>query len=134
MIPPTPRLPEARALIDLDRYFVVHAPRQTGKTTALEALASELTAEGDTAALMFSCETAKAMRRGRRPRGVAAAGFPPRRGRVVGMAGGVAAAGSLAAVLSRQPSSVRRCVNGAAAARAGWCCSWTRSTASRATA
>ncbi|WP_219552694.1 AAA family ATPase, partial [Nonomuraea harbinensis] len=46
-------------LIDMDRYFVVHAPRQTGKTTALEALASELTAEGDIAALMFSCERAK---------------------------------------------------------------------------
>ncbi|MFC5821842.1 hypothetical protein, partial [Nonomuraea harbinensis] len=54
MLPPTPRLPEARTLIDMDRYFVVHAPRQTGKTTALEALASELTAEGDIAALMFS--------------------------------------------------------------------------------
>ncbi|TXK42859.1 AAA family ATPase [Nonomuraea sp. C10] len=59
MLPPTPRLPEARALIEMDRYFVVHAPRQTGKTTALEALASELTAEGDIAALMFSCERAK---------------------------------------------------------------------------
>ncbi|GAA4531702.1 ATP-binding protein [Nonomuraea ferruginea] len=59
MLPPTPRLPQARALIDMDRYFVVHAPRQTGKTTVLEALASELTAEGDIAALMFSCERAK---------------------------------------------------------------------------
>src|SRR5690606_17035514 len=60
MLPPAPRLAEARTLIEMDRYFVVHAPRRTGKTTALEALASELTAEGDTAALMFSCETAKA--------------------------------------------------------------------------
>ncbi|WP_396787658.1 AAA family ATPase [Microbispora sp. H10949] len=60
MLPPTPRLPEARALIEMDRYFVLHAPRQTGKTTILDALASELTAEGDTAALSFSCERAKA--------------------------------------------------------------------------
>ncbi|MEU6712767.1 AAA family ATPase [Nonomuraea sp. NPDC046802] len=60
MLPPTPRIPQARALIDMDRYFVLHAPRQTGKTTALRTLASELTAEGDTAALMFSCERAKA--------------------------------------------------------------------------
>ncbi|MFG1943429.1 AAA family ATPase [Nonomuraea sp. NPDC048826] len=60
MLPPTPRLPEARTLVDMDRYFVVHAPRQTGKTTALEALAAEITAESDTAALLFSCERAKA--------------------------------------------------------------------------
>ncbi|MEV0143772.1 MULTISPECIES: AAA family ATPase [unclassified Nonomuraea] len=59
MLPPTQRLPQARELIDMDRYFVLHAPRQTGKTTALRTLASELTAEGDTAALMFSCERAK---------------------------------------------------------------------------
>ncbi|MEV0612524.1 AAA family ATPase [Nonomuraea sp. NPDC050404] len=59
MLPPTPRLPEARTLIEMDRYFVLHAPRQTGKTTMLRILASELTAEGDTAALAFSCERAK---------------------------------------------------------------------------
>jgi hypothetical protein len=59
MLPPAPRLPEARTLIDMDRYFVLHAPRQTGKTTILDALASGLTAEGDAAALMFSCERAK---------------------------------------------------------------------------
>src|SRR5687767_1052354 len=59
MLPPTPRLPQARVLIDMDRYFVLHAPRQTGKTTALGTLAAELTAEGDTAALMFSCERAQ---------------------------------------------------------------------------
>ncbi|GII79119.1 hypothetical protein Sru01_41010 [Sphaerisporangium rufum] len=59
MLPPTPRLPEARALVEMDRYFVVHAPRQTGKTTMLGTLASELTAEGDFAALTFSCERAK---------------------------------------------------------------------------
>ncbi|UBU12296.1 ATP-binding protein [Nonomuraea gerenzanensis] len=59
MLPPAPRLPDARVLIEMDRYFVLHAPRQTGKTTTLNALASELTAEGDIAAVMFSCERAK---------------------------------------------------------------------------
>ncbi|WP_222709239.1 ATP-binding protein [Nonomuraea sp. C10] len=58
-MPPTQRLPQARELIEMDRYFVLHAPRQTGKTTMLRTLASELTAEGDIAALMFSCERAK---------------------------------------------------------------------------
>lgn len=59
MLPPTPRLPEARALVEMDRYFVLHAPRQTGKTTMLRTLASDLTAEGDIAALSLSCERAK---------------------------------------------------------------------------
>ncbi|GAA1702123.1 ATP-binding protein [Nonomuraea bangladeshensis] len=60
MLPPTQRLPQARELIEMDRYFVLHAPRQTGKTTTLDTLASELNAEGDITALMFSCESAKA--------------------------------------------------------------------------
>jgi hypothetical protein len=46
MLPPEPRLPEARRLIDAGQYFVVHAPRQTGKTTTLVALAQALTTEG----------------------------------------------------------------------------------------
>lgn len=53
------RLGEARRLIDGGGYFVVHAPRQTGKTTTLMALASILTAEGRYAALHFSCEAAE---------------------------------------------------------------------------
>ncbi|MGW0805732.1 ATP-binding protein [Nonomuraea sp. NPDC002799] len=59
MLPATQRLPQARVLVEMDRYFVLHAPRQTGKTTTLDALASELNAQGDIAALMFSCESAK---------------------------------------------------------------------------
>ncbi|MGW4644456.1 AAA family ATPase [Sphaerisporangium sp. NPDC004334] len=59
MLPAAQRLPQARVLVEMDRYFVLHAPRQTGKTTTLGTLASELTAEGDTAALMFSCEETK---------------------------------------------------------------------------
>ncbi|MEO3803477.1 ATP-binding protein [Nonomuraea sp. B1E8] len=60
MLSPTQRLPQARDLIEMDRYFVLHAPRQTGKTTTLDTLATELSAEGDTAALLLSCERAKA--------------------------------------------------------------------------
>ncbi len=56
MIEPESRLPEARGLIDQRGYFVVHAPRQTGKTTTLRALAQALTAEGRYAALHFTCE------------------------------------------------------------------------------
>jgi hypothetical protein len=59
MLPPEPRLPEARALVEQRRFFVVHAPRQSGKTTSLVALAEDLTAEGRFAAMRFSCETAR---------------------------------------------------------------------------
>jgi type II secretory pathway predicted ATPase ExeA len=45
-----------RGLIDRRSYFVVHAPRQTGKTTALLALAAALTAEGRYAAALVSAE------------------------------------------------------------------------------
>lgn len=57
MVPPGPRLREARSLIDKRHYITLHAPRPIGKTTALIALAQELTAEGRYAALYFSCET-----------------------------------------------------------------------------
>jgi len=56
MIPAERRLPEAPGLVDQHGFFVVHAPRQTGKTTALRALAERLTASGRHAALLFSCE------------------------------------------------------------------------------
>jgi hypothetical protein len=58
LVPPEPRLPEARELIEKKGYFVLHAPRQTGKTTTLRALAKGLTAEGRFAALHFTCEEA----------------------------------------------------------------------------
>jgi hypothetical protein len=59
MIPAERRLPEALGLVEQGAYFVVHAPRQTGKTTALRALAGHLTAGGRYAALHFSCEEAR---------------------------------------------------------------------------
>jgi hypothetical protein len=60
MLPPSPRLPGARRRIEEGRYFIVHAPRQTGKTTALSTLARELTVPGERVALMISCERAEA--------------------------------------------------------------------------
>lgn len=56
MLPPARRLPQVRGLIEREEYFVVHAPRQSGKTTALRTLTAELTSEGRFAALLFSCE------------------------------------------------------------------------------
>src|SRR5512144_3202294 len=60
MIPAERRLPEAPGLVEQLGYFVVHAPRQTGKTTALRALAERLTTSGRFAALLFSCEAGQA--------------------------------------------------------------------------
>jgi hypothetical protein len=60
MVPPLPRLPEARTLVDNGDYFVLHAPRQSGKTTFLRHFARSLTAEGTYAALYLSCEAAEA--------------------------------------------------------------------------
>lgn len=57
MLPAAERLPEARELVEQGHYFVVHAPRQTGKTTTLMALARSLTGGGKFAALHFSCES-----------------------------------------------------------------------------
>jgi hypothetical protein len=56
MLPPLRRLPEVRHLIEQKSYFVLHAPRQVGKTTMLRALARQLTLAGQHAALQVSCE------------------------------------------------------------------------------
>ena len=45
-LPTGTRLPDLRPLLDRDQYFVFHAPRQTGKTTAMRTLAQELRARG----------------------------------------------------------------------------------------
>ncbi len=59
MLPALPRLPEeTRRLIDQKLYFVLHAARQTGKSTSVLALAHELTAEGRYAAIVLSVQTA----------------------------------------------------------------------------
>ncbi len=60
MLPAAERLARARQLIDMARYFVIHAPRQTGKTTTIAALTENLNREGQYAALLASCEGAQA--------------------------------------------------------------------------
>ena len=50
------RLPQLKRLIDQQNYFVIHAPRQTGKTTAMLTLAQELTASGKYTAVLLSLE------------------------------------------------------------------------------
>lgn len=60
MLPPTLRLPQIESLIAQQNYFVIHAPRQTGKTTAIMALAQQLTASGRYTAVMVSAEAASA--------------------------------------------------------------------------
>ena len=55
-LPGLARLPAVRELIDQGLYFVVHAPRQVGKTTSLLHLGHELTAEGGYVAVLVSME------------------------------------------------------------------------------
>ncbi len=63
-IPPLDRmkLAEVRRLIAQKRYFVLHAPRQTGKTSALLALQDLLNSEGDYRCVYVNVEGAQAAR------------------------------------------------------------------------
>jgi hypothetical protein len=56
MLPALRRIPQVRDLVDQQTYFVVHAPRQVGKTTTLMSLGAELTREGRYTALLVSLE------------------------------------------------------------------------------
>ncbi len=56
MLPPTVRLPNLERFIAQESYFVIHAPRQTGKTTAMLALAKQLTESGRYTAVTVSAE------------------------------------------------------------------------------
>jgi hypothetical protein len=60
MLPAMARLPQVNDLITQQSYFVLHAPRQTGKTTALLTLAQDLTASGDYTAVLVSMEAGAA--------------------------------------------------------------------------
>ena len=57
MLPALDRLPGVRELVAGGDYFVVHAPRQTGKTTALKALVREINAKGDMFAIYCTLES-----------------------------------------------------------------------------
>ena len=57
MMPALDRLPGIRGLVSDGNYFVVHAPRQSGKTTALQALVHEINEKGDMFALYCTLES-----------------------------------------------------------------------------
>jgi hypothetical protein len=59
MLPPERRAGEIPRLIERGQYFVLHAPRQTGKTTLLLSLCQRLNAEGKYAALYVNVENAQ---------------------------------------------------------------------------
>ena len=61
MLPALDRLPGVRELVADGSYFVIHAPRQTGKTTALQALVREVNEKGEFAAIYCSLETIQKM-------------------------------------------------------------------------
>lgn len=63
-LPPLARLAkdEVPALIAAQKYFALHAPRQTGKTTCLLALVAELKRLGTYHALYINVEAAQAAR------------------------------------------------------------------------
>jgi hypothetical protein len=56
MLPALRRVPQLLDLIDRQAYFVVHAPRQVGKTTSLMSLGRELTREGRYTSLLVSMQ------------------------------------------------------------------------------
>ena len=60
MLPAAARVPLARRLVADQNYFVIHAPRQSGKTTAMIDLAQELTASGEYVAVLVSVEVGAA--------------------------------------------------------------------------
>ena len=57
MLPALDRLPGIRELVAGGNYFVIHAPRQTGKTTALQALVREVNEKGEMFAIYCTLES-----------------------------------------------------------------------------
>ena len=57
LVPTLARLPELAGLIATKQYFVIHAARQSGKTTLLKALARDLNTKDTHVALYCSLET-----------------------------------------------------------------------------
>jgi predicted AAA+ superfamily ATPase len=56
MLPVLPRIPEITELIKGDNYFIIHAPRQSGKTTLLKSLTATINSTGEYHALYCSLE------------------------------------------------------------------------------
>ena len=60
MVPVLNRNKEVYPLVDQGQYFVIHAARQTGKTTLIKALVNYYNSEGSYYALYCSLETVQA--------------------------------------------------------------------------
>ena len=60
MLPPLGRIPGLLQLVEEGNYFVLHAPRQSGKTTAIQALVEAINGTGGMRALYFSLEATQA--------------------------------------------------------------------------
>ena len=56
MLPAAPRLPDVQALIDEKQYFLLHAPRQSGKTTSIKSFVRKINDDGLYYALYYSLE------------------------------------------------------------------------------
>ena len=61
LLPTLARCPELARLIESKQYFVVHAARQSGKTTLLKALAAEINGGTERVALYCSLETVQGL-------------------------------------------------------------------------
>ncbi len=61
LLPTLERCPELERLIESKQYFVVHAARQSGKTTLLNALEAEINAGGERVALYCSLESVQGL-------------------------------------------------------------------------
>ena len=59
MLPALARFPGILRLVERKQYIVVHAARQSGKTTAMLALVDEINAKGEMSALYFTVEAAQ---------------------------------------------------------------------------
>jgi hypothetical protein len=59
ILPTAPRLPELQHLVDGEQYFLIHAARQSGKTTCIQQFAHHLNAGDKCHALYCSLENAK---------------------------------------------------------------------------
>jgi len=59
MLPALARFPGIVRFVERKQYFVLHAARQTGKTTAMLALVDAINAKGEMAALYFTVEAAQ---------------------------------------------------------------------------
>jgi Cdc6-like AAA superfamily ATPase len=132
MLPPIPRIPEARELIDEEKYFVIRGPRQSGKTTSLQALTAELRDEGEYAAVYISCESASTRAEEAAPAEVRILSEIAAMAQATGLPEDCLPPGSPGQRRLERPGCSEGSPHGLGAARVPSCCSWTRSTRSMA--